>query len=55
MNRALLFLPSFLDLVSSTLLFMSLNFVSASAYQMLRGGAIVTTFFYSIVLLKQKV
>ncbi|MFM7850580.1 MAG: hypothetical protein ACKO96_01370, partial [Flammeovirgaceae bacterium] len=33
----------------------ALNFVAGSVYQMLRGGAIVTTFILSIIFLKIKV
>jgi drug/metabolite transporter (DMT)-like permease len=31
---------------------MALNFISASAYQMLRGGAIITTFIFSFLFFK---
>ena len=43
-----------MDLVSSTLQSIALNFVAGSVYQMMRGGTIVTTFFFSVVLLKMK-
>lgn len=33
---------------------MALNFVAGSVYQMMRGGAIVTTFLFSIFFLKMK-
>ena len=43
-----------MDLVSSTLQSIALNFVAGSVYQMMRGGTIVTTFFFSVILLKMK-
>jgi drug/metabolite transporter (DMT)-like permease len=42
------------DLVTSTLQYVALNFVAGSVYQMMRGGAIVTTFIFSIIFLKMK-
>lgn len=55
MNKLYLFIPAFFDLLSSTMQFMALNFIPASAYQMLRGGTIITTFLFSVTLLKQKI
>lgn len=55
MNKLYLFIPAFFDLLSSTMQFMALNFIPASAYQMLRGGTIITTFLFSLLLLRQKV
>jgi drug/metabolite transporter (DMT)-like permease len=43
-----------MDLVSSTLQSIALNFVSGSVYQMMRGGTIVTTFMFSVLLLNMK-
>ncbi len=42
------------DLVTSTLQYIALNFVAGSVYQMMKGGAIVTTFLFSIIFLKMK-
>jgi drug/metabolite transporter (DMT)-like permease len=47
--------PAMCDLVSSTLHFIALNYISASAYQMLTGGNIVVTFILSIFFLRQPV
>jgi len=55
MNKLWLAVPAISDLVTSTLQYVALNFVAGSVYQMLRGGAIVTTFILSIILLKIKV
>lgn len=55
MNKFYLLIPAFFDLFSSTLQFLALNFIPASAYQMLRGGTIITTFIFSVTLLKQKI
>jgi drug/metabolite transporter (DMT)-like permease len=53
-NKFLLAIPAISDLVTSTLQYVALNFVAGSVYQMMRGGAIVTTFIFSIVFLKMK-
>ena len=55
MNKMWLAVPAISDLVTSTLQYVALNFVAGSVYQMMRGGAIVTTFILSIILLKIKV
>ena len=54
MNKFLLAVPAFCDFVASTLQYISLNFISGSVYQMMRGGTI-TTFVFYIVFLKVKV
>jgi drug/metabolite transporter (DMT)-like permease len=55
MNKFLLAIPALSDFITSTLQYVALNFISGSVYQMLRGGAIVTTFMFSILFLKIKV
>lgn len=55
MNKLHLLVPTVFDLISSTLQYTSLNFVSASIYQMMRGGTIITTFIFSIIFLKLKI
>jgi drug/metabolite transporter (DMT)-like permease len=55
MNILYLLVPAFFDLISSTLQYTSLNFVSASIYQMMRGGTVLTTFIFSILFLKLKI
>ena len=55
MNKLWLAVPALSDLITSTLQYVALNFVAGSVYQMLRGGAIVTTFILSIIFLKIKV
>ncbi len=47
-------IPAISDLITSTLQYVALNFVAGSVYQMMRGGAIVTTFIFSILFLKMK-
>lgn len=44
-----------MDFLTSTMQFMALNFISGSAYQMFRGGAIVTTYLFSVLFFKQEV
>jgi drug/metabolite transporter (DMT)-like permease len=55
MNRLLLFIPAVFDLLTSTMQFFAFNFISASAYQMLKGGSILTTFIFSIIFLRQPI
>jgi drug/metabolite transporter (DMT)-like permease len=55
MNKLLLVIPALCDFITSTLHYIALNFVSGSIYQMMRGGTIVTTFVFSITILKIKV
>lgn len=55
MNKLLLLVPASLDLLTSTMQFMALNFISGSAYQLFRGGAIITTYLFSVLIFKQKV
>lgn len=53
MNKLFLIVPAMCDLITSTLHFIALNFVSTSAYQMVNGGNIITCFLFSIFFLKQ--
>lgn len=55
MNKLLLLVPAIGDFFTSTLVYASLNFIPGSVYQMLRGGGIATTFFFSVVFLRAKV
>ena len=55
MNKFLLVVPAFCDFVSSMLNCIALNFIAGSVYQMIRGGTIITTFIFSIIILKSKV
>lgn len=55
MNRFLLFIPAVFDLLTSTMQYFAFNFISASAYQMLKGGSILTTFIFSVTLLRQPI
>lgn len=55
MNYLLLAIPAVCDLITSTLQYIALNFIPGSVYQMMRGGAIVTTFIFSICFLKVKI
>ena len=53
MNRLWLIVPAMCDLITATLRFIALNYVSTSAYQMVNGGTIVTCFIFSIFFLGQ--
>ena len=52
MNRFYFLIPTFFDLLTSTMQFIAFNFISASAYQMMKGGSIITTFIFSVTFLK---
>jgi len=43
-----------MDLVSSNLRHAGLNFVTASMAQMIRGGTIITTLLFSMILMKKR-
>lgn len=43
MNRFLLLIPALCDLINSTFVFIGLNFLSSSVYQIMRGGVILST------------
>jgi len=53
-NKLLLAIPASCDCIASTLLLISLNFIDSSVYQMMSGGTIVTTFLFSILVLRVK-
>jgi drug/metabolite transporter (DMT)-like permease len=55
MNRFYFLIPTFFDLLTSTMQFIAFNFISASAYQMMNGGNIITTFIFSVTLLKMPI
>lgn len=55
MNALHLFIPAFFDSISAVLQFASLNFLSASIFQMLKAGNVITTFIFSIFFLKLKI
>lgn len=42
------------DVSALSLQTVALNFINSSVYQMMRGGTIATTFFFSVILLKMK-
>ncbi len=54
-SKFLLCVPSACDLIISSLDFFALNYVPGSAYQMMRGGTIVATFVFSILILNKKI
>jgi len=43
-----------IDLIAAILNSIALNYVTGSVYQMMRGGTIAATFFFSVVSLKMK-
>lgn len=55
MNKFLLAIPALCDFITSTLQYIALNFIPGSVYQMMRGGTIITTFFFSICFLRIRV
>jgi drug/metabolite transporter (DMT)-like permease len=53
-NKLKIAIPALCDCLASTLQLFALNFTAGSIYQMMRGGTIVTTFLFSVILLKLK-
>lgn len=51
----LLAIPALCDLITSTLSYLALNFIPGSAYLMMKGGSIASTFLFSKVFLKNKI
>lgn len=44
-----------MDLMTSTMQFVALNFISTSAYQILKGGIIATAFLFTVIYLRQPI
>lgn len=53
-SKFLMIIPAMFDLIGSTMLFVSLVFVSASVYQMLKGALVLIATVYSIIFLKRR-
>jgi drug/metabolite transporter (DMT)-like permease len=54
MNKYKIAISAACDLIASTLQCISLNFIQASSYQMMRGGTIATTLFFSVAYFNKK-
>ena len=54
-NKLLIAIPALSDVITTMLNYIALNFVAGSVFQMMKGGAIVTTFLFSIALLKMRI
>jgi len=52
MNKFLLAIPALMDVITSGLNMVALNFVSGSVYQMMKGGSIISTMIFSVIFLK---
>jgi drug/metabolite transporter (DMT)-like permease len=53
-NKFKIAIPALCDSFGSMLQLFALNFTAGSIYQMMRGGTIITTFVFSIILLKMR-
>lgn len=53
-NRLKFAIPALCDVMGSNLQLFALNFIAGSVYQMMRGGTIITTFIFSLIILKMK-
>jgi drug/metabolite transporter (DMT)-like permease len=53
-NKLRILVTTFSDIIGNTMQLIALNFLSGSVFQITRGGTIATTFFFSIVFLKNK-
>lgn len=54
-SKLIIIIPTLCDIISSTLLNISLFKLSASIFQMLRGGVIIFTCIFTIIFLKKKI
>jgi drug/metabolite transporter (DMT)-like permease len=52
LNPAIILIPTLLDFFASYCFYTALNFMAGSVYQMLRGGTVLTTYLFTIVILK---
>ena len=50
----MILIPTFLDVVANLGFYIALNFITASVYQMLRGGILIATYFMSNYFLNTK-
>jgi drug/metabolite transporter (DMT)-like permease len=53
-NRLRVAVGAICDVLASTMQCVALNFVAGSAYQMMRGGTVATTFVFTILYLRRK-
>ena len=53
-NKIRISVSALCDVLASTMQNIALNFISGSAYQMMRGGTIATTFLFTVIYLKQR-
>ena len=53
-NHFLIFLSEVIDFATFFCFYIALNFVPSSIYQMLRGGTILTTYIFTVFILKKK-
>jgi drug/metabolite transporter (DMT)-like permease len=55
MNKLYLAIPAFFDLITSCFQVISIQFISASLYIMLRGGSVISVYLISVFYLKSSV
>ena len=53
-NKLRICIGGLIDLIGAILNSIALNYVAGSVYQMMRGGTIAATFFFSVISLKMK-
>lgn len=52
MNPLLKLIPEIIDISTAFCYYIALKFVTGSNYQMLRGGTVLTTYFFTLVILR---
>jgi drug/metabolite transporter (DMT)-like permease len=55
MNKLYLAIPAIFDLIAGIFQTISIEFISASLYIMLRGGSIISVYLFSVFFLKSKI
>ena len=53
-NHLLIFFSEMIDFATFFCFYIALNFIPSSIYQMLRGGTILTTYFFRVLILRKK-
>ena len=54
MNPFIIIIPELFDIGNAFCYYVALNFIPASIYQMLRGGTVLTTYLFTVLILKKQ-
>ena len=54
MNPFIIIIPELFDIGNAFCYYVALNFIPASIYQMLTGGTVLTTYLFTVLILKKQ-